>query len=71
MTSSPYPYLTECFRNTVLQWIPLSMFWLILPVWIYILIKQRFKLDALPISSLFIAKQVNIKRKKKELLKIE
>lgn len=60
MTSSPYPYLTECFRNTILQWIPMTVFWIILPVWIYILTKQKIKLPALPISGLFIVKQVNI-----------
>ncbi|CAF1477372.1 unnamed protein product [Adineta steineri] len=24
VTNSSYPYLTECFRNTVLQWVPMD-----------------------------------------------
>jgi hypothetical protein len=60
VTSSPYPYLTECFRNTILQWVPMSIFWLILPMWLYMLSKQRIKSQALEISTLFIAKIVNI-----------
>ena len=60
MTNSPYPYLTECFRNTALQWVPLGIFWLILPMWLFMLVKQQIKSQALAISSLFTVKMVNI-----------
>ncbi|CAF4750077.1 unnamed protein product [Rotaria sp. Silwood2] len=59
VTNSPYPYLTECFRNTILQWVPMGIFWLILPLWLYMLNKRRIKLQALVISMLFIIKMVN------------
>ncbi|CAF3642109.1 unnamed protein product [Adineta steineri] len=58
VTSSPYPYLTKCFRNTILQWVPISIFWLILPVWLYILSKRQFKSQPLAVSILFITKMI-------------
>jgi hypothetical protein len=59
VTSSPYPYLTECFRNTILQWVPIGVLWLILPLWLYMLFKQQLKAQLLPISVLFITKIVS------------
>ncbi|UJR38757.1 hypothetical protein I4U23_031422 [Adineta vaga] len=58
ITSSPYPYLTECFRNTVLQWMPIGIFWLITPLPLYILLKRQIQLQPLPISTLFIIKMI-------------
>ncbi|CAF0999654.1 unnamed protein product [Rotaria sordida] len=56
--NSSYPYLTECFRNTILQWVPMSIFWLILPLWLYVLHKRSIKLQALVVSTLFIIKMI-------------
>ncbi|CAF3222819.1 unnamed protein product, partial [Rotaria sp. Silwood2] len=58
VTNSPYPYLTECFRNTILQWVPMGIFWLILPLWLYMLNKRRIKLQALIFVCLFILIQI-------------
>ncbi|CAF3899223.1 unnamed protein product [Adineta steineri] len=58
ITKSSYPYLTECFRNTILQWVPMGIFWLILPLWIYMLIRERIKSQPIPISGLFITKMI-------------
>ncbi|CAF1344492.1 unnamed protein product [Adineta ricciae] len=58
ITNLSYPYLTECFRNTILQWIPLSVFWFVLPLWIYVLNRRGRKLQAMRISSLFISKMI-------------
>ncbi|CAF1143852.1 unnamed protein product [Adineta ricciae] len=58
ITNLPYPYLTKCFRNMILQLIPLVMFWFILPLWIYMLNRRRINLQPIPISSLFISKMI-------------
>ncbi|CAF4181538.1 unnamed protein product, partial [Adineta steineri] len=58
VTNSSYPYLTECFRNTVLQWVPMSIFWLILPLWLYALVKQQIKSQVIQVSILFITKMI-------------
>lgn len=60
MTNSPYPYVTECFRNTVLQWIPMSIFWLILPLWFYTFSKHQMKSQSIRVSMLFITRMVSI-----------
>jgi hypothetical protein len=60
VTSSPYPYLTECFRNTVLQWVPICIFWLIVPLSLYMLLKRQIQLQPLAVSTLFVIKMVNI-----------
>ncbi|UJR17989.1 hypothetical protein I4U23_004890 [Adineta vaga] len=54
ITNLPYPSLTECFRNTVLRWVPIGIFWLILPLWLYILHRRRIKSQPIPISLLFV-----------------
>ncbi|CAF3495114.1 unnamed protein product, partial [Rotaria sp. Silwood1] len=58
VTNLPYPYLTECFRSTILQWVPISIFWLILPLWLYILNKRQLKSQALVVSLLLIIKMI-------------
>ncbi|CAF3803663.1 unnamed protein product [Adineta steineri] len=58
VTHSPYPYLTECFRDTALQWFPLAVFWLVLPLWIWMLHKRKIHPQPLPVSALLIAKVV-------------
>ncbi|CAF3640789.1 unnamed protein product [Rotaria sordida] len=58
ITKAPYPYLTECFRDTALQWFPIGIFWLILPLWMWMLHKRKIQPKPLPISSLFIIKVV-------------
>ncbi|CAF1308417.1 unnamed protein product, partial [Adineta steineri] len=58
ITNSSYPYVTECFRNTVLQWVPMGIFWLILPLWLYALVKQQMKSQVIQVSTLFITKMI-------------
>ncbi|CAM4943622.1 unnamed protein product [Rotaria socialis] len=57
-THSSYPYLTECFRNTILQWVPISIFWLILPLWLFVLNRRQIKSQSLIVSRLFINKMI-------------
>ncbi|CAF0750239.1 unnamed protein product [Rotaria sp. Silwood1] len=58
VTKSPYPSLTECFRDTALQWVSVGIFWLILPFWIWMLHKRKIQPQPLPISNLLITKMV-------------
>ncbi|CAF1584218.1 unnamed protein product, partial [Rotaria magnacalcarata] len=58
VTHSSYPYLTECFRNTILQWVPMSIFWLILPLWLFVLNRRQIKSQPLIVSRLFINKMI-------------
>ncbi len=60
VTSSPHPYLTECFRDTVLQWLPMGVFWLVLPLWLWMLHKRKIQPQPLPVSVLFVTKVVKI-----------
>jgi hypothetical protein len=60
VTSSPHPYLTECFRDTALQWLPMGIFWLVLPLWLWMLHKRKIRPQPLPVSVLFVAKMVKI-----------
>ena len=60
LTSSPYPYLTECFRDTALQWVAMGIFWVVLPLWIRMLIRRQIQPQPLPITLLFVAKMVKI-----------
>ncbi|CAF0998002.1 unnamed protein product [Rotaria magnacalcarata] len=56
ITKAPYPYLTECFRDTALQWFPLSVFWLVLPLWLWMLSERKIQPRPLPFSALFTTK---------------
>ncbi|CAF0918354.1 unnamed protein product [Adineta ricciae] len=58
VTQASYPYLTECFRDTALQWCPLVIFWLVLPFWLWMLLRRKIHPQPLSISALFIAKMV-------------
>ncbi|UJR14426.1 hypothetical protein I4U23_001423 [Adineta vaga] len=58
ITNSSYPYVPKCFRHTILQWIPMSIFWIFLPLWLYILSKPKIKSQSLSISTLFILKMI-------------
>ncbi|UJR25517.1 hypothetical protein I4U23_006863 [Adineta vaga] len=57
-THSSYPYLTECFRDTVLQWFPVGIFWLVLPFWLWMLYKRKIHPQPLSISILFLTKVI-------------
>ncbi|CAF3925067.1 unnamed protein product [Rotaria sp. Silwood2] len=58
VTKASYPYLTECFRDTALQWFSVGIFWLILPFWIWMLHERKIQPQRLPISNLFTFKMV-------------
>jgi hypothetical protein len=60
VTVAPYPYLTECFRDTALQWLPMVVFWVVSPLWIWMLYKRKIQPQPLPISALFVIKAVKI-----------
>ncbi|CAF0741409.1 unnamed protein product [Adineta ricciae] len=56
--NSTYPYVPKCFRHTVLQWIPISIFWIAVPLWLYMLPKRKSQPRALKISTLFMVKTI-------------
>ena len=60
ITDLPYPSVTPCLRNTILQWVPMGIFWLILPGWLYMVSKRRLKFESLSISTLFVIKMVKV-----------
>ena len=52
------PSVNRCFRDTALQWTPMIIFWVVLPMWIWMLHRRKLDPRPLPISALFILRMV-------------